>query len=183
MNDPRFQSVHLAALPRRDEYRRARSRLEEACGEYTIAGGLRLAEVMIAPDAPTLAPDAKLAAEGSEVVCFLRDAGRVIPLRIGLNSIGRLPDNDIVIDDASVSRRHCAVLVHSDLSCELHDTASKNGTTINGRKLSGPTCLKDGDEICLCERKIKFCRGCDLPQDKAPKKPQSNSDQTMISMG
>ena len=84
------------------------------------------------------------------------DRGRKLPVKIGMNSVGRLPDNDVVIDDPTVSRRHCAVVVHSDLSIELHDVASKNGTLLNGRKINGPTRLKDGDEITLCERRLQF---------------------------
>ncbi|MBO0701122.1 MAG: FHA domain-containing protein [Zavarzinella sp.] len=103
----------------------------------------------------TLAPaDVPVKAGGTH--CWLLDRGRQVPLKVGLNSIGRLPDNDIVIDDATVSRRHCAVVVHSDLTVELHDVASKNGTTINGRKIQGPTRLHDGDEIGLSEHRLQF---------------------------
>ena len=78
---------------------------------------------------------------------------------VGLNSVGRLPDNDVVIDDATVSRRHCAIVVHSDMSIEIHDVASKNGTLVNGTKLAGPTRLRDGDEIGLSERRLTFLLG------------------------
>jgi len=40
-----------------------------------------------------------------------------------------MPDNDVVLQDAYVSRRHCAILIHlTGERCELHDIASKNGT-------------------------------------------------------
>src|SRR5262245_56946551 len=88
--------------------------------------------------------------------CWLLDRGRQVPLKVGLNSIGRLPDNDVVIDDATVSRRHCAIVVHSDLTIEIHDVASKNGTTVNGHKILGPTRLRDNDEIGLSDHKLTF---------------------------
>jgi pSer/pThr/pTyr-binding forkhead associated (FHA) protein len=69
-----------------------------------------------------------------------------------LNTVGRLPDNDVVLRDPYVSRRHCAILVHAHDCCELHDIASKNGTLLNGEPLRGPTRLKPGDRILLCER-------------------------------
>ena len=75
----------------------------------------------------TLAPG-EVPVKQAGVHCWLLDRGRQIPLKVGLNSVGRLPDNDIVIDDATVSRRHCAIVVHSDLTIEIHDVASKNGT-------------------------------------------------------
>src|SRR5947208_33618 len=58
---------------------------------------------------------------------WLLDQGTVYPLKIGVNTIGRLPDNDVVIQGPYVSRRHCAILVHSGPKCELYDVASKNG--------------------------------------------------------
>jgi pSer/pThr/pTyr-binding forkhead associated (FHA) protein len=103
----------------------------------------------------TLAPgDVPVKQAGTH--CWLLDRGRQIPLKVGLNSVGRLPDNDVVIDDATVSRRHCAIVVHSDLTIEVHDVASKNGTMVNGAKISGPTRLRDGDEIGLSDRRLTF---------------------------
>ena len=73
-----------------------------------------------------------------------------------MNTIGRLPDNDVVIEGPYVSRRHCAILVHASQGCELHDIASKNGTYVNGLRLCGPTPLASGDEIRMCERQFVF---------------------------
>lgn len=154
MFDPRLQSIHLESAPRRDDFRRARARVQGVLGEHTMAGDLRILQQ---PDSRNLTHVTGCPSSASTTSgCWLLDQGRQIALKIGLNSIGRLPDNDVVIDDATISRRHCVVVVHSDLSVELHDIASKNGTTINGRKLDGPTRLNDGDEILLCERKLLF---------------------------
>jgi pSer/pThr/pTyr-binding forkhead associated (FHA) protein len=62
----------------------------------------------------------------------------------------------VVVEDAYVSRRHCAVLVHAGNYCELHDVASKNGTYLNGRKIECPTRLKAGDEIRMCNKNLVF---------------------------
>src|SRR5262249_17802187 len=78
---------------------------------------------------------------------WLMDKDAIYPLKVGVNTIGRLPDNDVVVQAPYVSRRHCAILVHAGDGCELHDIASKNGTFINGRKLEGPTRLNSGDEL------------------------------------
>jgi pSer/pThr/pTyr-binding forkhead associated (FHA) protein len=85
------------------------------------------------------------------------DRESVYPLKIGLNTVGRLSDNDVVLEDPYVSRRHCAVVIHAaNGTCELHDVASKNGTYLNGNRLSGPTPLVSGDEIRLCDRQLVF---------------------------
>ena len=87
---------------------------------------------------------------------WLMEKAAVYPLKVGVNTIGRLPDNDVVIQGPYVSRRHCAILVHAEDGCELYDIASKNGTFLNGLKLSGPTQLASGDEIRMCDRQFIF---------------------------
>jgi pSer/pThr/pTyr-binding forkhead associated (FHA) protein len=77
-------------------------------------------------------------------------------LKIGVNTVGRSSENDVVVRDAYISRRHCAILVHLHNGCELHDTASKNGTYLNGKRLDGPHRLQSGDEIRICERQFVF---------------------------
>jgi FHA domain len=148
-------SVHLEGNPRRDAFRAARGRVEHAAGGHTVAGEVRLALGSEHRELKTLAPG-EVPVKPAGTHCWLLDRGRQVPLKVGLNSIGRLPDNDVVIDDATVSRRHCAIVVHSDLTVELHDVASKNGTTINGQKINGPTRLRDQDEIGLSDHRLTF---------------------------
>jgi hypothetical protein len=136
-------------------FRAARQGIQAACGSQTIAGDLRILDQDEALHAPTAPPGRPHVANG-RFTAFLKDGLEVYPLSVGLNSVGRLPDNDVVIRDECVSRRHCAVLVHSDMRCELHDVASKNGTLINGKKINGPTRLQSGDQILLCNRKLTF---------------------------
>jgi hypothetical protein len=157
MSDPRLHSLHLEGQPRRDTFRAARQALQAACGSQTIAGDVQL----IGDDqlhAPTLA--APLAGAAGALIgrftFYLKDGANVYPLHVGMNSVGRLPDNDVVIRDECVSRRHCAILIHSDLRCELHDVASKNGTLLNGKKIPAPTKLQSGDRITLCNRQFTF---------------------------
>src|SRR5207237_3501868 len=87
---------------------------------------------------------------------WLMDKEAIYPLKVGVNTIGRLPDNDVVVQAPYVSRRHCAILVHAGDGCELHDIASKNGTYLNGRRLEGPTPINRGDEIRMCDRQMVF---------------------------
>src|SRR6266404_7792393 len=152
MNDPHLNSVHLE-FPRREDFRRARDQVLEGRGMQTVAlerhsgllGGI--SHTMIENDC------------GRPPSCadfWLKDPEGIYPLKIGVNTIGRLPDNDVVIQGPYVSRRHCAILVHAAPKCELYDIASKNGTYINGGKLSGPTFLHAGDEIQMCDRRFVF---------------------------
>jgi hypothetical protein len=154
MADPRFNSIHLEG-DRREEFRLAREALLTARGPLTLQAEQ---EGGFAPgrDEFHTAIDqiANLAPAGTKYI--LMDKDSIYPLKTGLNTIGRMPDNDVVIHDPYISRRHCAILVHAGDGCEVHDFASKNGTLVNGRKIGGPTQLASGDEILMCNRRLVF---------------------------
>jgi hypothetical protein len=157
MSDPRLHSVHLEGQPRRDQFRAARQALQAACGAQTLAGDVRLLADEDQLEASTLdAPPGGFSTPAGHFAFYLKDGVNVYPLHLGLNSVGRLPDNDVVIRDECVSRRHCAVVIHHDLRCELYDVASKNGTLLNGKKIPGPTRVQSGDQITLCGRRLTF---------------------------
>lgn len=59
--------------------------------------------------------------------------------------IGRLPENDIAIEDESLSGRH-ARFVLSDGICELEDLQSTNGTFVNGTQIDRIQ-LSHGDQL------------------------------------
>ncbi len=63
---------------------------------------------------------------------------------VGTTTIGRRPDNNIIIDDASVSNRHARLTLENNYF--LTDLRSSNGTFINGKKILHAK-LSDGDEI------------------------------------
>lgn len=69
-------------------------------------------------------------------------------------SIGRLPQNDIVIDNLSVSRRHTVITKTQD-GYTLRDCESKNGTFLNGRPVDEGR-LSDGDVITIGKYQIVF---------------------------
>ncbi|MBY0460375.1 MAG: FHA domain-containing protein [Gemmataceae bacterium] len=157
MSDPRLHSLHLEGQPRRDIFRSARERLQAACGSQTLAGDVRILDDDDLGASTVAAPPGGLPSLlTNRFTFYLKDGSNVYPLHVGMNSVGRLPDNDVVIRDECVSRRHCAVLIHSDLRCELHDVASKNGTLLNGKKIPQPTKIQSGDQITLCNRRLTF---------------------------
>jgi hypothetical protein len=55
---------------------------------------------------------------------------------------------DLVIPDPGVSRRHARVLTHNG-DVIVEDLGSSNGTYVNGKRISGPVELGDGDELQL----------------------------------
>lgn len=60
-------------------------------------------------------------------------------------SLGRAPDSTIISTDPSASRRHAEIRANGERYV-LYDL-SRFGTSLNRRRISGPTVLRDGDRI------------------------------------
>jgi len=67
--------------------------------------------------------------------------------------IGRDPEQDIALRDDTASRQHAVVVWENidlpDLppECRISDNSSRNGTFLNGTRLTAPTILRPGDKI------------------------------------
>ncbi|MCH8205880.1 MAG: FHA domain-containing protein [Chloroflexi bacterium] len=97
------------------------------------------------PDAhlsPVQGDQAALVVEGGP------NSGAIISLPSGTAVLGRQSDNDIVVDDAGTSRRHAAIH-QGDEGYYLADLGSRNGTSVNGRRIDGEYLLMHGDVIRL----------------------------------
>lgn len=82
-----------------------------------------------------------------------RGAGRSWPVERERVIIGRSEDCDVVLVERQVSRHH-AQIRRLDSQYVLEDLGSRNGTYVNGREVTEPHILQDGDEIqiALCVR-------------------------------
>jgi hypothetical protein len=166
MADPRLNSIHLDLDPRRQRYREAREELLAARGWMTLAlekvNGLAEdsdalpALMLIHPD--QILPDTKW-------LLMNPHTRQAYALHPGLNTIGRLPDNDIVLEEITISRRHGVLLVHVWSGCDLYDTASRNGTFVNGTRIHKPIRLRPGDQIELSRHLLVFLRESDCRSD------------------
>jgi predicted component of type VI protein secretion system len=76
--------------------------------------------------------------------------GKVHDLAKDVVTLGRDVSNDIVINDAEVSRNHARLTAQSG-SYLIEDLASTNGTFVNGQRLIGPKLLNAGDVVGLGE--------------------------------
>jgi len=97
--------------------------------------------------------------------------GRWISLAIPKTILGRAADCHVVIADPRASRRHAEIAGQdeppgADAPCDvswgtpggfvLRDLGSTNGTWLNGRRLSEPERLRDGDEIEIGGARFTF---------------------------
>lgn len=72
-------------------------------------------------------------------------------VRDDVTTLGRWPDNDIVLPDRMVSRHHAQIRkVGSQFL--LEDLESTNGTYVNGERITGPYVLQDGDVVQIAPR-------------------------------
>ncbi len=69
--------------------------------------------------------------------------------------VGKGPRNDIVIADPAVSTSHAMIRAEGE-GFIIADIGSRNGTFVNGEKLSGPRKLEHGDVIGIGLSKLTF---------------------------
>jgi hypothetical protein len=109
------------------------------------------------PAAPPSAPDVTLIARVT-----LRPGTREIPLVFKPGgsrlNVGRGSDNELCLNDTSVSKIHAALVVNQQGTLLVADTGSTNGTHINGRRLaygeSRP--IEDGDVVGFGDIEVRF---------------------------
>lgn len=73
-------------------------------------------------------------------------APRELPLAEGRTQIGSADENDLVIADSTVSRRH-AEIWRRLTRYRVKDLGSTNGTFVNGRRITAGAQLNSGDEL------------------------------------
>ncbi len=76
--------------------------------------------------------------------------GKIVELAKDIIVMGRDVNNDIVVNDAEVSRTHTRLTAQSE-GYIVEDLASTNGTFLNGQRLTGPKLMRHGDMLGLGE--------------------------------
>ena len=92
-------------------------------------------------------------------------AGQTIPLDPSGTSLGRGADNDIVLDDTTVSRRHASISFH-DGNFFMEDNESASGTLVEGMQATR-TMLQSGSVMRLGETEMVFMESETAPGPEA----------------
>ncbi len=90
--------------------------------------------------AEPIAPDVR--PQGTAAAKLVWEKGEE-PLFTGRNIIGRDADAAIRVDDRTISRHHAAIVIR-DGRATIEDLQSKNGTFLDGNRVSSPVELRDG---------------------------------------
>jgi pSer/pThr/pTyr-binding forkhead associated (FHA) protein len=90
-------------------------------------------------------------------------------------SIGRKPENDIVIDNPAISGFHCKLTLEGG-NYFVEDLESTNGTFVNEKRIK-KSGLHHNDVVGLAKHAVVFLNEAELSADSAP---QPSSDATMV---
>ncbi len=113
------------------------------------------------------------AADAKLTIVDGKDSGKNIEITKDEILAGRSLDNDFVISDISVSRKHFKI-TKDGTRFIISDMGSGNGIKVNGTKTTSAT-LSDGDIISVGARQIKF----EILNPELKAKPQRTPKQTM----
>ncbi len=95
--------------------------------------------------------------EKVHIVLHAPDGVMQIPLVNAYSwTLGRGSENDIPLSDKCASRNHAMLQIVGDKNYFLIDLGSRNGSFVNGRRVTIPVSLKNGDRITLGETNLEF---------------------------
>jgi pSer/pThr/pTyr-binding forkhead associated (FHA) protein len=86
-----------------------------------------------------------------ETVLVFKPGGRRV-------NVGRVADNDLALNHASVSKIHAALMMNREGTLMVADTGSTNGTYINGRRIAYGEArqIEDGDVVGFGDIEVRF---------------------------
>src|SRR5262245_3965444 len=121
---------------------------EEQLRQEDLEKRAKASGALTPPTAAPPMPDIEVMARIS-----FRDVTREIPLAFKPGgrrlNVGRASDNELTLNDASVSKIHAALLMTAEGALLVADTGSTNGTYLNGRRIAygESRLIEDGDVV------------------------------------
>jgi hypothetical protein len=136
--DPTFGEFE-EDLRRQDEERRA------------AKSGIQIPS--LAPTMPDIEVIARITLQNAtrEIPLIFKPGGRRL-------NVGRASDNELTLNDGSVSKIHAALLMTAEGTLLVADTGSTNGTYINGRRIAygESRLIEDGDVIGFGDVEVRL---------------------------
>jgi pSer/pThr/pTyr-binding forkhead associated (FHA) protein len=107
------------------------------------------------------------------------NAGKEIAVRGSKFVIGRADDCALRPHSDAVSRRHCVVIVAADGVVGVRDLKSRNGTYVNGQRITGDKRLRHGDQLRVGPYEFEVI----IQQPKAAPPPAQVSESSVAGGG
>lgn len=105
--------------------------------------------------------------------------GMRFPLRTGENTGGRLPTNQIVLEDQSVSRQHFSV-IRTVTGIAVKDLGSKNGTLVNGQPIPETVTIGHGDIVQIGIYALRLITRAVAPEEELEPVPPEYEGRTVV---
>jgi len=105
---------------------------------------------------------------------------RVIEIPNGLVTLGRHSENDIVLEDAKASRRHCTLQPYSGAYI-LCDLDSRNGTKVNGKRID-KVVIQFGEAFEIGKTCLRIFKDSDIPVEPLDESSDTNNEGTQTDM-
>ncbi|MFM7034226.1 MAG: FHA domain-containing protein [Planctomycetia bacterium] len=114
------------------------------------------------------------------VIVSGKSAGKTIAIKRDQLLVGRAEECDVRPLSDEVSRRHCAVRIEPDVVW-VEDLGSRNGTFVNGNKITEKTKVFDGDVIKVGNLELRVSGGTERKETPAAASPASWNDEDEVS--
>jgi adenylate cyclase len=118
------------------------------------------------------------------IVIHESKGAKQVPLVNGFSwTLGRGSENEIPLSDKCASRNHAMFQLVGESNYFLIDLGSRNGSFVNGRRVTIPVSLKNGDRITLGETNLEFyCPETITNSDNSNFQNQENTDAVATAM-
>ncbi len=158
INDRRYHTYAPIKLEIKPDYFTQGVKLSASFDKFADEDGREAAVNVTVPDLKNviLSAPPEIQAEPEKEIFIAEFVVNDKPKRVELAfsdkqrlSVGRTKENDLVIDDQSISKIHASLILNSDKQLMVADTGSTNGTFINGQRIAygKGISIKDGDKL------------------------------------
>jgi ABC-type multidrug transport system ATPase subunit/pSer/pThr/pTyr-binding forkhead associated (FHA) protein len=148
-DDPLVSREHCVLEPRADGWLLT----DRGSRNGTFAGAERVRAILVRPGEQHVL---RLGSATDGVTVTVRvEGGTLHPIGHGGLAIGRVADNDVVVDDLLVSRYHATVQPLGDGRLLVTDLGGRNGTFVNGHRV-GRAAIAPGDRLTVGRRTFGY---------------------------
>lgn len=104
------------------------------------------------------APTGTRTRRSAKPIVVNKDTGERFVLEGNQVTVGTAPRSDIKLKSKDCSKKHAAFVLYED-GWAIEDLGSAKGTKLNGKKITSPQLLFDGDIISLADERLYYKKG------------------------